>query len=320
MILHVGGASTAAVLVTVIAIFFLIFAMSFAVGAVPEGQRRFSGEWFGAWLRTSLPRFAVAGAFSVLLFVGSSLSGGGDTTDAQTCEAPLAPLSGQAVSSLRLNAAVSGMREIAAAAREGDAAAAQSLFYTTDAHSMTHDVAGPLFSADRDLARRLCESVVGLEAEITGELRPDVIAQHAESTASTLQVALARLDLDADATPIPNASEPCALPIGAIGVEPLTDKRLVAAVAAFRETASLARDGDVFGANEAFFGDAHNITHDIDGPLRNADPDLAVALCESVLEIERQFASSADTSVIAAESETGAGLLEEAGRALGITE
>ena len=320
MILHVGGASTVAVLVTVVAIFFLIVAMSFAVGAVPEDQRRFSSTWFSAWFRASLPRLIVAAAFSALLFVGSALSGSSSTTNAQTCDSPLAPLTGQPVSGLRLNAAISGMRDIASAAREGDATVAQSLFYTTDAHNVTHDVAGPLFSADRDLARTLCESVVVLENEIAGELRPEVIAAHAESTASTLQVARATLDLDAAVTPIPGASDPCAFPIGAIGVQPLTDERVVAAVAAFRETAKIARTGDATGASVAFSGDAHNITHDIDGPLRDADPDLAVDLCESVLEIERQFATAADTAVIADESETSAGLLEEAGRVLGITE
>ncbi len=199
MILHVGGASTVAVLVVVIAIFSLIFAMSFAVGTVPEGQRRLSGEWFSAWFRASLPRFIVAGAFSALLFVGSSLSGSGSTTN-------------------------------------------------------------------------------------------------------------------------PGASGPCAFPLGVIGVQPLTNERVVAAVAAFRETAEIARTGDLTGASEAFFGDAHNISPDIDGPLRDADPGLAVDLCDSVLEIERQFATTADTTVIAAGSETSAGLLEEAGRVLGITE
>ncbi len=195
MILHVGGASTAAVLVTVVAIFFLIFAMSFAVGAVPEGQHRFSGEWFGAWFRTSLPRLIVAAAFSALLFAGSALSGGSSATDARTCDSPLAPLTGGSVSGLRLNAAISGMRDIASTAREGDAAAAQSLFYTTDAHNVTHDVGGPLFTADRDLARALCESVTGLETEIAGELRPDVIAAHAESTSGLLEEAGRVLEL-----------------------------------------------------------------------------------------------------------------------------
>ena len=320
MILHVGGASTAAVLVTVIAIFFLIFAMSFAVGTVPEGQHRFSGEWLSAWFRASLPRLIVAGAFSALLFAGSSLSGSSSTTDAQTCDSALAPLTGRAISDLRLNAAITGMQDIAAAARDGDVAAAQSLFFTTDAHNVSHDVAGPLFAADTGLARTLCESVVGLENEIAGDLRPEVVATHAESTAGTLQVARDTLDLGDAATPIPGVSGACALPIGAIGVQPLTSERLAAAVAAFRETAEAARTGNVTGASVAFSGDAHNITHDIDGPLRSADPGLAVDICESVVKIERQFSTSADAVVIADEAETSAGFLEEAGRVLGITE
>ncbi len=189
MILHVGGASTAAVLVTVIAIFSLIFAMSFAVGTVPEGQRRLSGEWFSAWFRASLPRLIVAGAFSALLFIGSSLSGSGSATDAETCDSPLAPLTGQAVSDLRLNAAISGMQEIAATARAGDATAAQSLFYTTDAHNVTHDVAGPLFSADLGLARTLCESVVEIKRQFATAADTTVIAAESETSAGLLEEA-----------------------------------------------------------------------------------------------------------------------------------
>jgi hypothetical protein len=319
VILHIGGASTAAVLVTVITIFFLIFAMSFAIGAVPEGKSRFSGEWFAAWFRVSLPRLIVAGAFAALLFAGSSLAGSDSTTNAQICDSPLAPLTGRPVSGLRLNAAISGLQDIAAAARMGDAAEAQSLFYTTDAHNVTHDIAGPLFAADRDLARILCRSVVGLENEIAGDLRPEVIAQYAESAAGTLQAAREALNPNAAVTPIAGASEPCAFPIGAIGVLPLTEERLAGAVATLRQTAESARAGDVAGASATFAGDAHNITHDIDGPLRAADPDLAVSLCESVVEIEQQLAGTADAAVIAGESETSAGLLEEAGRVLGIS-
>ncbi len=320
MILHVGGASTAAVLVTVIAIFFLIFAVSFAIGSVPEGQRRFSREWSRAWFRASLPRFVAAAAFSTLLFVGSSLSGSSSTTDAQTCDSPLAPLTANEVSRPRLDAAISGMQDIATAAAAGDAAAAQSLFFTTDAHNVTHDVAGPLFATDRTLARSLCESVVSLENEIAGTLRPEAIAEHAEAIAGTLQEASEKLDLGATASPISAASDPCALPISAIRLLPLTEDRLAEAVDAFRKTAEIARAGNAVGASEAFGGDAHDITHDVDGPLRAADRDLAVALCESVLEIERQFATAADTAAIAAESETSAGLLEEAGRVLGLGE
>jgi len=36
------------VVVAVVTIFFLLFAMSFAVGSVPHGQKRFSREWAAA--------------------------------------------------------------------------------------------------------------------------------------------------------------------------------------------------------------------------------------------------------------------------------
>ncbi len=189
MILHIGGASTAAALITVVAIFFLIFAMSFAVGAVPEGQRRFSSTWFSAWFRASLPRLIVAAAFSALLFVGSALSGSDSTTSAETCDSPLAPLTGQSVSGLRLNAAISGLRDVAYAARDGDAPAAQSLFFNTDAHNVTHDVAGPLFSADRDLARSLCESVAEIKRQFATVTNTAAIAAESETSAGLLEEA-----------------------------------------------------------------------------------------------------------------------------------
>jgi hypothetical protein len=88
-----------------------------------------------------------------------------------------------------------------------------------------------------------------------------------------------------------------------------------------QEIAATARRGDATAAQSLFYTtDAHNVTHDVAGPLFSADLDLARTLCESVVEIKRQFATAADTTIIAAESETSAGLLEEAGRVLGITE
>ena len=317
MILHIGGASTGAVLVTVVAIFFLIFAMSFAVGPVPEGERRFSSAWVAAWSRASLPRFIVAGTFAILLFAGSAASGGGSSSDA-TCDAPLAPFTGQELSEGRLTSAVTTFGDIAANARAGDAEGARSLFIATDAHNFTHDVSPALFYADRDLSRALCQSVIDLENEIAGEVDAARIAEAADRIVAALQAARETLDLSASPSPIAGVSPACAQPIGAVTSDPLTEERILAASEQMRQTAGQAASGDVTAASNAFAGEAHNITHDIDGSLRQADAELAVALCESVLLIEVEFGGTPDATVIAEEAEKSAALLEDAGRALGI--
>jgi hypothetical protein len=265
----------------------------------------------------------VAGAFAALLFTGSVLSGDSNASDADIaaiCERPLAPLTGNAVSEPRLIAAISGMRDISASAALGDVTRAESLFYTTDAHNVSHDIDAMLRLSQPELARRLCESVIRLENEIAGDLRRDVLAREANAIADALDEARAGLDLGATPAPISGASIACASPIGAVSSDPLTPARLEAAIADMREVASLAGDDDVDGASARFSGDAHNITHDIDGPLRNIDAQLAVDLCESVIILEGELGDpQPDLGLVAREAETSAGILEQAGRALGIT-
>ena len=78
-----------------------------------------------------------------------------------------------------------------------------------------------------------------------------------------------------------------------------------------------ADSGDEAAARAAFAGDTHNVTHDIDEPLRAADPELAQDLCQRVLAIEEQFARTPDLQAVAAEAGASAELLRESGRALG---
>ncbi|MEX0683502.1 MAG: hypothetical protein WD904_04300 [Dehalococcoidia bacterium] len=320
MILHIGGASTGTVLITVIGIFLLIFAMSFAIGPIPEGKRRYSRAWCTAWLRASTPRLIIAGTFSALVFTGSALSGDGksDAQIAADCESAVTPLTGNAVTEPRLLVAISGTRDIATAARNGDPGGAQTLFFTTDAHNVTHDIDAQLRLGSPTLAQDLCISVVKLENEIAGDLRPAVIATESDKIAGYLDQASDEIDFAAEPSPVPGASGVCAYPIGAVSDRPLTEERLRSAIAAMREVSALAGAGDVPAAAEAFGGDAHNITHDIDLPLRNADPQLGVDLCESVLELELEFGGKRDAGIIAAEATTSAGLLEDSGRVLGL--
>jgi hypothetical protein len=319
MILHIGGASAGTVLVTVLAIFFLIFAMSFAIGPVPEGKRRFSRPWVRAWVRASLPRMLIAGVFAALVFTGSALSGGGQSEAeiAALCERPLAPLTGNAVTEPRLATAISSMNDIAAAARNGDTSRVQTLWFTTDAHNVSHDIDAPIRLEQPSLASDLCESVIKLENEMAGDQRSDVIERQATNLAAYMEEARDVLSF-ATSSPIPGASGACANPIGAVTADPLTAERLQTAADDLLEVSGLAGSGEVEQAAQVFAGDAHNITHDIDLPLRNSDTSLAVSLCESVVLLEVQMGGARDVTVIAREAAAAAGILEEAGRALGI--
>ena len=190
--LHFGGAGTYTVAFMVSLIFVLIFALSFALGPLPEGGRRLSREWSLSWLKASLPRLTVAGAFSAAFFIASSFSGDGNvgtSATAAVCERPLAAITKDAVTAERVQAAAAAMRRIQDAAGAGDEAEARVLFFEGDAHNLTHDIDPPLRSLDVELAKKLCQSMLVLETKILfpGELA--VVAQEAETSARLLDEA-----------------------------------------------------------------------------------------------------------------------------------
>jgi hypothetical protein len=321
--LHIGGASTASVVVTLFLIFFLIFAVSFAFGKIPEGHARLSPGWTRDWFRASLPRLLVAGVFAGALGVAAFTIGDNSTSGpasaGDACSQPVAPLTRQPLTDQRLAGAIAGMGQIAAAAAAGETARAQALFFTGDTHNVTHDIDSYLRDADSGLARDLCLSVVVLENQMAGTLDANVIEREAVAVSAALTRAGDVVHLSSTATPV-QAAEPCAEPIGAVTNEPLTAQRISAAVASMREIEDKTAAADPAGLKAIFFGDAHNITHDIDYPLRQADPVLAVDLCLAVLELEREMSEGFDRSVIKENAADAARLLDEAGRALGIAE
>jgi hypothetical protein len=325
ILLHVGGASTASIVVSIVVIFFFIFAISFAFGPIPEGESRLSGGRFAAWFRASLPRLVVAGTFAAALGAAGILLGDdpgddGNAANAANCDAPLAPFTGNPPTEDRLIAAADGWRGIAAAAREGDIDRVRALYYTTDAHNLTHDIDRPLREVDSDLARDMCLAVIVIENQMVTGLDTEVIAREADRVAAFLDEA--RPAVAALPVPTPGAvGGACTTPIGAVTDQPLTAQRLQAAVDTMRQIAETAATAPPEGTRTLFFGDAHNITHDIDGPLRAADEDLAVELCRSVLELEQQLGTEDFDAVIVAErADASAASLEAAGRALGISE
>jgi len=108
----------------------------------------------------------------------------------------------------------------------------------------------------------------------------------------------------------------CAAPIPAITSARVTTARFEGAVAKMNEVQQAADSGDEAAARAAFAGDTHDITHDIDMPLRAADPELARDLSESMLSLEQQFASTPDLQAVGAEAGIAAELVQESGRAL----
>jgi hypothetical protein len=319
--LHIGGASTASVLVTVTVIFFLIFAVSFAFGDVPTGQRRFSREWIAAWARTSAPRLAIAGLFAAAVFATSSMFGGSEDNGASAagCDEGVPPLSGKAVTDARILGAMEGMSRIAEAAENDDIGEAQSLFFTLDAHNLTHDVDAPLRSINPALARDLCLRVIVLENQMAETLDGEVIAREAAAIAVLLDEARAEIAKAPSPTGI-SSSDPCEGPIGAVTDHPLTADRINGVILAYQDLTRRAPEAAQGELQEVFAGDAHNLSHDIDGPLREVDPALAVDLCNSVLVLEREFAGDFSRDLIAIEAEKTARILEEAGQAMGILE
>jgi hypothetical protein len=47
--------------------------------------------------------------------------------------------------------------------------------------------------------------------------------------------------------------------------------------------------GDLAAVEDAFYGDVHGFTHNVDQPLRPVDEDLARDLCETVIDIEEEL-------------------------------
>jgi len=71
--------------------------------------------------------------------------------------------------------------------------------------------------------------------------------------------------------------------------------------------------GDAALATRLFVGsDTHSLTYDIDGRLRQADPELGKQLCMNVVTIENQLTSTIDGSTVKNAADKAAGLLEQA--------
>ena len=75
--------------------------------------------------------------------------------------------------------------------------------------------------------------------------------------------------------------------------------------------------GNLPAAEDAFYGDVHGFTHNVDQPLRPIDEKLARDLCESVIHIEEELAIDRRVDVIASDAARIRALLQDAAEALG---
>jgi len=76
--------------------------------------------------------------------------------------------------------------------------------------------------------------------------------------------------------------------------------------------------GDLQATEEAFFGDVHNFTRDVDQRLREVDEELAKELCEAVMTLEEElFATDPSADAIAKHATRIRDLLRDAAEALG---
>jgi len=101
-------------------------------------------------------------------------------------------------------------------------------------------------------------------------------------------------------TPLAYELTPFAVCLGtipALNAEPLTGSVFKAADSDLATAVELASGGDVDGAGAAFVG-PHALTHNVDGPLRQADEALAIRLCNEVVIMEAELASNREPSVV----------------------
>ena len=71
------------------------------------------------------------------------------------------------------------------------------------------------------------------------------------------------------------------------------------------------------GAQVAFF-EPHNLTHNVDGPLRQVDEALAIRLCNDVVIMESELAGNRNPSVMAEQARKIREILAAAAAALGV--
>jgi hypothetical protein len=192
VILDGQGTTTSGATVATFVILVLIFAVSFAIGRRPKGNRPFSRAWLKEWLAAALPRITIAALLALGFYLVSSIISDPQAGVRAACNSPLKPITSQPVTRERVAKAANGMRQMSAAAAAGDADEVSNLFVGSDTHNLTHDIDGRLRQADPELGRQLCMNVVTIENQLTGRIDPGVVQRSADTAAGLLEQAAAR--------------------------------------------------------------------------------------------------------------------------------
>ncbi len=109
----------------------------------------------------------------------------------------------------------------------------------------------------------------------------------------------------------------CDRPLAPRGESDISQIAFQAEDASLAGVIEAASAGDLQAAQEAFFGDVHNFTHDVDQPLREVDEELAEELCQAVNRIEEELTVNQRVDRVATEAARVRDLLRDAAVALG---
>ena len=99
-------------------------------------------------------------------------------------------------------------------------------------------------------------------------------------------------------TSAPTPFPACMRTLPSLNDEPLTQSAFQAADAGLATTIESAKADDADEAEAAFFGLPHDLTHNVDSPIRELDESLAIRLCNEVVVMEEELAGNQDPSVI----------------------
>jgi len=191
VILNGGGTSPSGATLATFVILVLVFAVSFAIGRRPKGNRPFSRPWLNEWMAAALPRITIAALLSLTFYLVSTIISDPQAGVRAACNQPLKPITSQPVTVDRLAKAVDGMKQVSAAADAGNTALVSQLFVGSDTHSLTHDIDARLRQADPELGKQLCTSVVTIENQLTGRIDRATVQRAADMATSLLEQAAA---------------------------------------------------------------------------------------------------------------------------------
>ncbi len=109
----------------------------------------------------------------------------------------------------------------------------------------------------------------------------------------------------------------CDRPLPALGSGQINEEKFNTVDGGMDLVIRLAAAGDVSRAQVAFFSVVHDFTHDVDGPLRDSNDNLAIRLCKAVAQIEAEFAFGGEAATVAEEAEGIRDLLRQAAAEMG---